>query len=161
MENLVIVNEKDEIINSKIRGTLNDEDIYRVAALWLENSAGNILLAKRVKSKHKNPGLWGPAVEGTVDYGESYEENIIRETKEELGLKDLKFKKLKKQRVTTPYNHFTQYFFAKMDDENFQIQKEEVERIRWFTKDELNQLVKEDAKELIKSLKDFIKNDLN
>ncbi|MBT4257935.1 NUDIX hydrolase [archaeon] len=161
MEKIVIVNEKDKIINSKERGTLSGPDIYRVSALWLENEKGEVLLGKRVKTKHKNPGLWGPAVEGTVDSNETYEENIKRETKEELGLENLEIKKLKKQRVTDPYNHFTQWFFAKMDDENFKIQKEEVERIKWFSKEELNSLVKEDSPELIKSLKDFIKNDFN
>jgi len=35
---IINVNEKDEIIGYKERGALESLDIYRVSALWIENS---------------------------------------------------------------------------------------------------------------------------
>lgn len=155
-----IVNEKDEIINYKERETLSQEDVYRVSALWIENSQGEILLAKRALTKKKDPGLWGPAVAGTNDKGETYESNIIKESEEELKLINISPEKFVKTRVVLPHNHFTQWFFLKLDKplDFFKIRKEEVAEIKWFPKQELFKLVEENSKELIKSLKLFVKN---
>lgn len=85
-----IVDEEDNIIDYKERKKLDLKDIYRVSALWIENSKGEILLAQRSFNKKHHPGLWGPAVAGTVEKGESYEENISHEIEEELGIKEVK-----------------------------------------------------------------------
>src|SRR3989344_4999835 len=91
-EQSVIVNDNDEVIGSKNREKIDPQkDIYRVSALWLTNSMGEILLAQRHRNKPKDPGKWGPAVAGTVQKGESYYDNIVKETKEELGLADISF----------------------------------------------------------------------
>lgn len=49
---IIIVNDRDEIIGYKERGTLAQQDIYRVSALWIKNPLGNILLAKRASRTH-------------------------------------------------------------------------------------------------------------
>ncbi len=54
---IIIVNEKDEIIWYKKRWTLEKEDIYRVSALWLINSKWEILLAQRAFTKKHHPGM--------------------------------------------------------------------------------------------------------
>ncbi len=81
-----IVNEQDEIIGYKDRKDRNLVDITRVSALWITNEDGEILLAQRGLNKTHSPGLWGPAVAGTVEEGETYESNIIKEAEEEIGL---------------------------------------------------------------------------
>ena len=81
-----IVNEQDEIIEYKDIRNRNPKEICRVSAIWLVDSDGNILLAQRAFSKKVDPGKWGPSVAGTVEKGETYEENIIKESKEEIGL---------------------------------------------------------------------------
>lgn len=77
-----IVNEQDEIIGYKDRKDRNTVDITRITGLWLWNEKGEVLLAQRALSKDINPGLWGPAVAGTVEEGETYESNIIKEAEE-------------------------------------------------------------------------------
>ena len=84
-----IVDENDNIIAQKERANIKPEDIYRVAALWVTNSKGDILLAQRALSKKHDPGKWGPAVAGTVEERETYRANIIKETSEEIGLHDI------------------------------------------------------------------------
>lgn len=155
MERIIVVDEDDNEIGLKERGTLNDaEDIYRVSFLWIVNSKGDVLLAKRGLSKTNYPGKWGPAVSGTVEEGESYEENIIKEAEEEIGLKDCEFVKGEKERVRGKYNYFRQKFLCTtdMDIDDFVIQEEELEGLKWFSKKELAEKVGENPDDFTDSV---------
>lgn len=55
--------------------------------LWLVNEGGEMLLARRADHKTQDPGLWGPSVTGKVEKNETFEEAVVRETEEELGLR--------------------------------------------------------------------------
>ena len=139
-----IVNEQDEIIGYKERDEKDPKDISRVTGLWLKDSDGNVLLAQRAFSKKKSPGLWGPSVAGTVDEGETYESNIIKEAEEEIGFFGLKPFAGPKIRVSASHEFFGQWFFAIVDrNYPFKKQDEEVESIKWFSKNELEKLLKE------------------
>jgi isopentenyl-diphosphate Delta-isomerase len=137
-----IVNENDEIIGVKDSDDLAVSDIYRVSAIWITNSDGEILLAQRAFTKKKDPGKWGAAVAGTVEEGESYLDNILKEADEELGL-TLSPNDLipgPKVRITAPNaNYFSQWYLYSLDKptEAFRLQKEEVETVKWFTSEEL------------------------
>ncbi len=160
---IVVVNHQDEIIGHKERDALAQEDIYRVSALWITNSNGDILLAQRQLGKRHHPGKWGPAVAGTVDESESYEENIIKEAEEEVGLRNIKPQKSKKVRVTLAtgdHNHFTQWYTLTLDKsaEDFLIQEEEVEQAKWFTRAELERELREHPEKYLKSLSWAVKN---
>ena len=137
--NITIVNDKDIVIGYKERRLLNKSDIYRVSALWITNSKGQILLARRSVNKKHHPGKWGPAVAGTVEKGETYESNIIKETSEEIGITNFTPIKKLKLKNNGQYKHFTQWFAVKINKNinEFIIQKEEVEEIKWFTIKEL------------------------
>ena len=105
---IIIVNEIDEVIEYKKRDELAPLDIYRVSALWITNSHGEILLAKRHHTKDHHPGKWDPAVSGTVEKkrGGTYDENIIKETEEEIGIKGVKFEVGPKTKIINEYSHF-------------------------------------------------------
>lgn len=129
-----IVNDQDELIGHKERDKLNHpHDIYRVSALWLTNSRGESLLAQRASTKANNPSKWGPAVAGTIDEDESYDENIYKEAIEEIGLEGVKFTKSIKMYVTGPRRHFTQWYTAQLDRDigSFTRQVEEVDALEW------------------------------
>lgn len=146
MAKIIIVNEKDEPIGLKERGTVDSKkDIVRVSALWVTNSKNQVLLAQRKMNKKHNPGKWGPAVGGTVEEGETYESNIYKEAEEEIGLTGYKFAEGPKIVVDNPNRKFSQIYFLTLDREinQFKIQKEEVEQIKWFDKDELLRKLKE------------------
>jgi len=108
--------------------------------------------------KKNNPGKWGPAVAGTNDEGETYESNIIKEAEEEIGLKNYQFKKSLYRFSDGKHKYFSQLFFALVDKEldEFTIQKEEVEQIKWFTKDELLQKIKTSPDSFLKGLMEYI-----
>lgn len=129
-----IVDSEDNLIGVKERSELNyEKDIYRVSALWLTNSKGQSLLARRAISKDKDPGRWGPAVAGTIDEGETYDENIYKEALEEIGLEGVEFSIGPKTHITYPRNYFCQWYFVKVDKDidEFVMQEDEVEALAW------------------------------
>lgn len=156
---LIIVNEKDNVIGYKAREDVKHKDIYRVSALWIKNSKGEFLLAKRALTKKNNPGKWGPAVAGTIEQGETYKENMYKETEEELGLKNIKLEKGPKIRVTGEHNFFTQWYLLTLDKnlEYFTIQEEEVDQIKWFTKEEFEKQIKENPSDFLIEMPNYVK----
>ena len=93
LKRYLIVDCTDTVIGVKPRNAISPEDIYRVSALWVTNSKGGILLCRRSLSKEHDPGKFGSAVAGTVEEGEEYYSNIIKEAKEEIGLTEVPFRK--------------------------------------------------------------------
>ena len=159
MAQIIIVNENDDVIGQREFGTLVSKDIYRVSALWITNSKKEILLARRAFTKKQDPGKWGPAVAGTLEEGETYEENIIKESEEELGIKGINPEKGHKTRFPGRYNYFCQWFLLKIDKEvsEFEIQKEEVEEVKWFSEKELSQRIESNPEEFLISMKKIAK----
>ncbi|MFH1751971.1 MAG: NUDIX domain-containing protein [archaeon] len=159
MPRFIIVNEKDEIISYKNFDEIKTSDIYRVSALWVINSKGEILLAQRAFTKSHDPGKWGPAVAGTVEEGETYKENIINEAEEELGLKELNLLVGQKKRVQGKHNYFCQWFLLTIDRDitDFKIQEEEVASIKWFAKEELLKKINENPKTFIPSMRKTVR----
>jgi len=151
---IIIVNTADEIIGYKERGTLLKKDLYRVSALWITNLRGDILLAQRQFNKRHDPGMWGPAVAGTVEDGETYQTNIVKEAEEEIGLVGVELVKGPKRRITSEYNYFCQWYTLVVDKsaDKFVIQEEEVVQVRWFTRDELMQGLKDHPEHYLKDL---------
>ena len=151
-----IVDENDVVIGMKERDALVPGDICRVSALWLTNSRGEVLIARRALEKKSSPGLWSCAVAGVVDGDETYEENMIRETQEEIGLTLLPEEltlgiKERRSRV------FLQWYFATKDVaiSDLTLQKEEVMGARWISLQELNAWMRESPHEFVESFIEF------
>jgi isopentenyl-diphosphate delta-isomerase len=71
-EKIIIVDDEDNIIGIKEREEVDKKNLrYRCSALWVKNSKGEILLAKRALTKKHSPGKWGPAVAGTLAENET------------------------------------------------------------------------------------------
>lgn len=139
MEIAILVDENDNIIGYKDRSTLQDGDIYRVAALMIKNSRWEFLLAQRSLSKKNNPWLWSFSAAGWCMKWETYDENIIRETEEEIWITWLDFTKVCKKRIVGDYDFYCQFYLAIVDApiEYFTKQDEEVKDLRWFSLDEI------------------------
>ena len=145
MEEILIVNEQDEVIGSKLRLKLvYPDDIYRASCLWLTNSAGEFLLTQRSWKKDKDPGMWDMAVSGTVVVCETYTECIVREVSEELGIKGVDLKAGPKVFVQHSRRLFIQFYFATADIsiEDFILQPSEVIQAKWFDEKSLKNAIK-------------------
>lgn len=137
---ITLVDRADRPIGQKLRRNVTANDIYRVATLWVTNSAGDILLAKRSLTKSHNPGLWGPAVAGTVEVGETYESNIYKEAEEEIGLTAQTFQPGPHLLVHSGARRYMgQWFTCVLDREltSFRLQQSEVAEVRWVPRTEL------------------------
>lgn len=163
MTKIIIVDENNEIIGSKERFEVCLPDIYRATGLWITNSKGEILLAQRSFNKSHDPGKWGPAVSGTVEEGETYEENIQKEAREELGVSDLELVEGPVTRKRGVHDRFSQWFFAELDQDiaDFRIQKDEVEQIKWFTRQELEIEIAENPEHFLQSIPERLKQFTN
>ncbi len=160
MSKIVVVNEKDEIVGYKDRDDRNNVDIVRVAALWIFNSSGESLLAQRSLAKTRSPGKWGPAVAGTVEEGETYESNIIKETEEEIGLTISKEEILlgEKKLFHSDHPYFGQMYYLKIDlpISGFRPRPGEVEQVKWFGAEQISQRLKEKPEDFTPSMKELL-----
>lgn len=148
MEYFDVLNE-----NGEFTGKVETREKCHENGLWhravygiIFNEQGEVLLQKRSTTKKLWPGLWDITAGGHVLAGEFGEKALIREVKEELGIeiKENEIRYLVGSRSSNIKgniinNHFNECYIitkqVKIADIN--LQKEEVEEIRWFTKQEI------------------------
>ena len=89
-EKFPIVDEEGCVVGSATRGECHNGArlLHPVVHLHVFNTAGDIYLQKRPEWKDIQPGKWDTAVGGHMDYGETPEEALRREVREELGITD-------------------------------------------------------------------------
>jgi len=154
---IVIVNENNKIIGYKDRDDRNKTDIIRVSKLWLINSKNEVLIAQRSFNKVYGTGKWSTSAAGTIEKGETYTSNILKEAHEELGIM------LKKKDLTVGNSRFVQvdhkYFamphLAKCDllATSFKLQKDEVEQVQWISIPELTDWFNNRLEDFVPSFK--------
>ena len=152
---IVIVDDHDNIIGHKYREEFDpSKDYYRCTGIWVTNSQGEILIAQRKFTKKHDPGKWGPAVAGTVDEGETYESNAYKVLEEEIGITGVKLEPGPKTESEPKRKYFSQWYLCTIDKpaEDFKLQEEEVEKVKWVTKEWLLEDVKNNPENYVPSL---------
>lgn len=83
-----LVNEEGETIGKATRKECHSgsKKLHPVVHLHIFNEAGELYLQKRSMDKDIQPGKWDTAVGGHIDYGETVEEALRREVREEVGI---------------------------------------------------------------------------
>ena len=83
-----VVDETGRVVGCATRGECHDGRrlLHPVVHLHLFNSRGELYLQKRPLWKDIQPGRWDTAVGGHVDYGETPDEALRREVREELSV---------------------------------------------------------------------------
>ncbi len=85
-----LVDESGQVVGKATRGECHNGSrlLHPVVHLHVFNSRGEVYLQKRPDWKDIQPGKWDTAVGGHIDDGESPEEALQREVREELGITD-------------------------------------------------------------------------
>ncbi|MFT5037361.1 MAG: isopentenyldiphosphate isomerase [Candidatus Azotimanducaceae bacterium] len=165
MKKIVIVDADDNEIGAKSFSELDLQHIiFRVSAVWISNAEGEVLLAQRTHEAPHSPGAWGPSAAGTIEVGETYDSNIVKETEEELGIAMpfSAFTKGPKIFSTVPNpkrQYFTQWYYATVDKQlsDFDIQEDEVAAIRWVPRENILEELTEKPDDFIEAYQEIIK----
>ncbi|MCI8344916.1 MAG: NUDIX domain-containing protein [Clostridia bacterium] len=130
---------------------------HRAVYAFIIDKSGNVLLQKRSENKRLWPNKWDVTVGGHVDRGEFGRQALIRECAEELGL-NIKDEDIKYLVGSTSINekgdiinkHFNEcYLITKdIDISKIKLQKEEVSEIRYFSKEEILDRIKNNYEDL-------------
>lgn len=85
-----VVDSEGRVVGKATRGECHSGSklLHPVVHLHVFNSQGDIYLQRRPDWKDIQPGKWDTAVGGHIDYGETPEEALHREVREELGITD-------------------------------------------------------------------------
>ncbi len=129
-----------------VRGeALADGEYHLIADIWIMNSKGEVLLQKRSMEKELAPGLWC-CTGGSAIAGENGRQAFIREMTEELGVApDLAHSEIVFSYTKGSYHKDVWLVRQNIPMEAFQLQKEEVEAVRWVPLAELEVLAKNPA----------------
>jgi mutator protein MutT len=83
-----IINDSCKIIGKSTRAEChkNKSLAHRVVHVLVFNSKGELFLQKRSMNKDIQPGKWDTSVGGHLNIGETFDQAVCRELKEELGI---------------------------------------------------------------------------
>ncbi|MDR0682846.1 MAG: NUDIX domain-containing protein [Dysgonamonadaceae bacterium] len=134
-ELLPLVDECGIVIGSVLRSICHDgsKPLHPVVHLHVLNEKGEILLQKRSMNKDLQPGKWDTSVGGHVDFGEKIEETLIREAREELGIKEMKPIFLRSYLFESDIEKEMVYSYQTLYEGIFEFNTEEIDEIRFWS----------------------------
>lgn len=143
-EYVVLVNPEDEVLGlmEKQQAHINGL-LHRAFSVFLFNDLGEMLLQKRASEKYHSPNQWTNAVCSHPRSGETYLEGANRRVKEELGIETKlseKFNFIYKADVGGKlWEHELDYVFTGIYNEDFNLNQNEVEEVRYISMQDLDQ----------------------
>ena len=145
MEYLDLYDENKNLTGEKI---LRSKDMIiepgkyiNIVIVFIENSDGKFLIQKTSKEKGS---VWA-TTGGHVKAGTTCDEAIIEEIKEELGI-DVNISEIKHIETNKLNRVYQDVYYLKKDIDINEIilQEEEVEYVKWLTKEEINELIEKE-----------------
>ena len=155
---VILVNDDDQMVGKKLIDEVSGGDIVRVAALWIENSRGEVLLAKRPTTKRRDPNRWGPAVATVIEEQESYLAAIKEAAELEIGLTVGVVETRDKLRIRGENNFYCQLFYLKsdLDVEGLKLNAKEVQTLEWKSKAEIAKEYGSNPQFFVQSFGDYL-----
>ncbi|UKB85513.1 isopentenyl-diphosphate Delta-isomerase [Chryseobacterium sp. MEBOG06] len=147
-EFVVLVNPDDKVLGlmEKQQAHINGL-LHRAFSVFLFNSKGEMLLQKRASGKYHSPNQWTNAVCSHPRESETYLEGATRRLKEELGIEaelSEKFNFIYKADVGGGlWEHELDHVFVGNHESDFDLNREEVEGVRFISFENLDKEIKE------------------
>jgi isopentenyl-diphosphate Delta-isomerase len=140
-----IVNERDEVIGRASRSEVHARGLlHRAIHVLVFNSRGEIFLQKRSLKKDRQPGVWDSSCSGHVDSGEDYDQTVVRELHEEIGLQlSAPPEKLFKIDACAETDAEFVWVYRCQNNGPFQLHPDEIETGGWFSPAHVSRWIKE------------------
>jgi isopentenyl-diphosphate delta-isomerase type 1 len=116
--------------------------IQAVVHLYLFDAQGRLYLQRRSAAKDTYPGCWDTSVGGHLAPGESPEEGLKREAREELSLQAVEARPLASYLFRSEYESEYVFAFQAVCDGKPQPNPEEIDEGRFFRIEELREMVR-------------------
>lgn len=147
METIDVVNKNDEVVGQASYKEIYDKALrHRIVHVLVFNNKGEMALQLSSKEKSFCPNHWGTPAGGHVQSGETYEQAILREMEEEIGIKaDVSF--LRKDPFV--YANYKDKgglekiltTFRATHNGPFNVNPKEVEKVEFFSLEQIQQMV--------------------
>lgn len=141
-----LVDEKGKVTGQAPRSQVHNGSklLHPVVHLHVINRNKAILLQKRPVSKLIQPGKWDTSVGGHISAGETLEQALKKEAFEEIGLVDYSVKLQKVYKWESEVEAELVYLFTTFDYKNFKVHSDEVDEVRFWTKNQIEKNLRED-----------------
>ncbi len=143
-EYLDIIDENDKVIRQESRRTVHQSGLWhRGVHVFLFTPDRKLLIQQRSKTQDTSPGALDCSVSEHIKAGESYYEGAIRGLREELGIKNVKLKRLMyfKMNYGPNDNEFSELYEGEYLEEQLTIDPVEVAQIDFHTIPELEEMI--------------------
>jgi len=153
-----VVDEDDKIIGKSTRKEIHKKKlIHRSVMFFIFDKKGRILVTQRTKNKEFYKEYWSIGLGGHVNTGETYDEAVVREVKEEANIDEKPFFMGSfKLRLRTESENVRVYGFV---TDKVELDPFEVKQGMFLTREEMEEKIKKEkflpeTKDLLKILKE-------
>jgi len=135
-----LVDERGKVTGQAPRSQVHNGSklLHPVIHLHVLNKNKGLFIQKRPLNKLIQPGKWDTAVGGHISAGETLEQALKKEAFEEIGLKDFSAKLQMVYKWESEVEAELVYLFTTFDFKNIGVQSDEVEELRFWTKNQVD-----------------------
>jgi isopentenyl-diphosphate delta-isomerase len=156
-----VVDEDDKIIGKASREEVhkNNRLIHRSVVFFVFDKKGRVFVNQRSKNKEFYREYWSLTFGGHVNSGETYEEAVVREAKEEAGIEGKPFF-MGTLKIRLPTESENSKIFGFITDKKLKLDPFEVKQGKFMTMKELEEKLKKDkflpkTKDLLNIVRNF------
>ena len=145
-----VVNSEDQVIDRKTRAEVHrDNLLHRSVHAIVMNDNGEVFLQLRAPHRDNNPNLWDSSVAGHLQSGETYDQAMVREVQEEIGIQlNSTPQRLFKLQASAQTDYEFCWIYQFVHNGPFEIDTHEAVEGRWFHTTELDRWIEHSPQDL-------------